>query len=347
LKFISGTEGMTTGPCSDRALTAFLNALEVPIEQMKKPAQAPTELRPAFDPGAPSAAASQEQADYTQKLLREAERARADFFWSKVKPTQRKIGRLPAPLSSKSFGKEVIGRLPSPACPSTRAHAASNCQSPPGFQTHLRHAGRRHHCRKRLHRYEVCWTFILTCLPGAFCSCLKTSNQATAARGRLPARPRRRCPWTLSPRTRRPQAFGYYKGFAARLAERGFVVLAPHNPYRARTPSASCSARPTRSSNLFSPSLRPAQPLAGLAGRASLCGCQAHRLLRFSYGGRTAMRVPALLDRYCLSICSGCFNQWTRKIASVDFDVASCSSASMKCRSSASASGSTTPSWPP
>ena len=25
---------------------------------------------------------------------------------------------------------------------------------------------------------------------------------------------------------------GYYKGFAARLAERGFVVFAPHNPYR-------------------------------------------------------------------------------------------------------------------
>jgi hypothetical protein len=28
-------------------------------------------------------------------------------------------------------------------------------------------------------------------------------------------------------------AFGYYKGFAARLAERGYVTFAPHNPYRA------------------------------------------------------------------------------------------------------------------
>jgi len=38
-----------------------------------------------------------------------------------------------------------------------------------------------------------------------------------------------------------------------------------------------------------------------------------------SYGGKTAMRVPAVLDRYALSICSGDFNEWVRKNASVDF----------------------------
>src|SRR5205814_239208 len=38
-----------------------------------------------------------------------------------------------------------------------------------------------------------------------------------------------------------------------------------------------------------------------------------------SYGGKTAMRVPAILPRYCLSICSGDFNEWTWKCASVDF----------------------------
>jgi hypothetical protein len=38
-----------------------------------------------------------------------------------------------------------------------------------------------------------------------------------------------------------------------------------------------------------------------------------------SYGGKTAMRVPAILPRYCLSICSGDFNEWTWKNVSVDF----------------------------
>ena len=37
-----------------------------------------------------------------------------------------------------------------------------------------------------------------------------------------------------------------------------------------------------------------------------------------SYGGKTAMRVPALLDRYCLSICSADFNEWVTKCATVD-----------------------------
>jgi len=39
-----------------------------------------------------------------------------------------------------------------------------------------------------------------------------------------------------------------------------------------------------------------------------------------SYGGETAMRVPALLKSYCLSICSGDFNDWTRKVAATDSD---------------------------
>ena len=38
-----------------------------------------------------------------------------------------------------------------------------------------------------------------------------------------------------------------------------------------------------------------------------------------SYGGKTAMRVPAALDRYALSICSGDFNEWVRKNVSVDY----------------------------
>src|SRR5207244_3993251 len=32
-----------------------------------------------------------------------------------------------------------------------------------------------------------------------------------------------------------------------------------------------------------------------------------------SYGGKVAMRIPALLDDYCLSICSGDFNEWIWK----------------------------------
>lgn len=40
--------------------------------------------------------------------------------------------------------------------------------------------------------------------------------------------------------------FRYYSAFAAKLAERGFITFAPHNPYRGRTISACCSARRIR-----------------------------------------------------------------------------------------------------
>jgi cephalosporin-C deacetylase-like acetyl esterase len=39
-----------------------------------------------------------------------------------------------------------------------------------------------------------------------------------------------------------------------------------------------------------------------------------------SYGGWTAVRIPPLLDAYCLSICSANFNDWVRKVTSVTFN---------------------------
>jgi len=35
-----------------------------------------------------------------------------------------------------------------------------------------------------------------------------------------------------------------------------------------------------------------------------------------SYGGKSAMRIPALVTDYCLSICSADFNEWVLKNAS-------------------------------
>jgi hypothetical protein len=35
-----------------------------------------------------------------------------------------------------------------------------------------------------------------------------------------------------------------------------------------------------------------------------------------SYGGKSAMRIPALVKNYCLSICSADFNEWVAKNAS-------------------------------
>jgi len=115
------------------------------------------------------------------------------------------------------------------------------------------------------------------------------------------------------------RAFGAYKAFALRLAEQGFVTFAPHNPYRGK--------------DLFRTLQRKLNPL-GLTLYSVING-QHQRILEWlkaqpftqpdkiafyglSYGGKSAMRTPAVLTDYCLSICSGDFNEWVRKCVSSD-----------------------------
>jgi len=114
--------------------------------------------------------------------------------------------------------------------------------------------------------------------------------------------------------------FGAYKAFSARLADRGFIVFAPHNPYRGQ--------------DAFRVNQRKAQPLGWTL--FTFINAQHEVITRWlaeqpfvdperiafyglSYGGKTAMRVPAVVERYCLSICSGDFNEWVRKNASVEY----------------------------
>ena len=110
------------------------------------------------------------------------------------------------------------------------------------------------------------------------------------------------------------RTFGSYKAFAARLAERGFIVFAPHNPYRGEEAFRLLQrkANPLGKS-LFSIIL--AQHEAMLAWLATQPHVDPARIgfYGLSYGGKTAMRVPALLDGYALSICSADFNEWIGK----------------------------------
>lgn len=111
-----------------------------------------------------------------------------------------------------------------------------------------------------------------------------------------------------------------YNDFAAKLAERGFITFVPHNLYRGedryrildrKANAVGCS--------LFSfiiPSHR--QILNWLKTQPNV---DPNRIAFYglSYGGETAVRVPPVLEDYAVVICSGDFNQWTRKVAATDF----------------------------
>jgi hypothetical protein len=116
------------------------------------------------------------------------------------------------------------------------------------------------------------------------------------------------------------RAFGYYKNFAAQLADRGYVVFAPHNPYRGldKFRALQRKANPLGLS-LFSFII--AQHKVATQWLASLPFVDPQRIAFYglSYGGKSAMRIPAFVDLYCLSICSGDFNEWVRKVSATDY----------------------------
>lgn len=105
-----------------------------------------------------------------------------------------------------------------------------------------------------------------------------------------------------------------YHQYACRLADGGFITFSPQNPYIGE--------------ERFRVLLRKGQPL-GLT-LFSFIVRQHERIIEWlaeqphvdgdriafyglSYGGKTAMRIPVLLDGYCLSICSADYNEWIWK----------------------------------
>ena len=108
-----------------------------------------------------------------------------------------------------------------------------------------------------------------------------------------------------------------YHDYAAKLADEGFIVFAPQNPY------------------IFTDRFRTLQRKANPIGKSlfSIIAPQHQQIVNFlkshpnvdpnrigfyglSYGGKSAMRIPALVEDYCLSICSADFNEWVWKNSS-------------------------------
>ncbi|MCH2064616.1 MAG: hypothetical protein MK194_12900, partial [Roseibacillus sp.] len=113
--------------------------------------------------------------------------------------------------------------------------------------------------------------------------------------------------------------YHYYKAFATRLAERGFVTFAPQNLYlgwdlfrilQFKANAVGCT--------LFSVMVPQHRQITDwLAGLPFVDG-ERIGFYGLSYGGKSAMRIPPLVDRYCLSICSADFNEWVWKNAATD-----------------------------
>lgn len=112
-----------------------------------------------------------------------------------------------------------------------------------------------------------------------------------------------------------------YRGFAARLAERGFVTFAPQHLYRGGDSFRTLQrkANPLGRS-LFSIMTAQHQQLLKWLGQIDFVDPRRIAFYGISYGGKSAMRIPSVLDGYCLSICSSDFSNWIWRTVSNRFD---------------------------
>ncbi len=237
---------------------------------------------------------------FTQRLIADGERERDAAFWKRLPLGDAAAFERFTAAERERFWNEVIGRLPDP-------DAAVNAKS---------------RLVKETDKVAI-WEVTLDVWPGVFAwgwLCLPKDLKAGERRPVVVCQHGLEgLPEDTVTEDRATRAWQAYQAFALRLAEEGFVTFAPHNPYRGK--------------DSFRTLQRKLNPL-GLTLYSVING-QHQRLLEWlkaqpfarpdriafyglSYGGKSAMRTPAVLTDYCLSICSGDFNEWIRKCVSTD-----------------------------
>lgn len=108
-----------------------------------------------------------------------------------------------------------------------------------------------------------------------------------------------------------------YHDYAAKLCDRGYIVFAPQNIYifQDRFRSLQRKANPL-GLTLFSFMVPQHQQIVNWLKTLPNVDGERIAFYGLSYGGKSAMRIPALVKEYCLSICSADFNEWIVKNAS-------------------------------
>ena len=111
--------------------------------------------------------------------------------------------------------------------------------------------------------------------------------------------------------------FKYYLAFASELVKRGFIVYSPQNPYRGEDEFRVIQrmANPLKKT-LFGFIIRQHEQTLNWISSLSFVDPSRIAFYGLSYGGKTAVHVPPFLDKYCLSICSGDYNDWISKLSS-------------------------------
>jgi dienelactone hydrolase len=294
IQFVVSGEGRGS-PGSVEALTALLRSLGVSIARLAM-GDPPANGRTDFDPSSRLHRQFEQLVAHTQALIRSSGQNRT-AYWSQADASSPEAWKKTTQPIRKYIWEELVGRLPDPSVP-------ANPRTRLAFD------------EPKYRGYEV----MLDVWPGVFAYGILLVPKSIRPGERRPVVV---CQHGLEGRARDvadPKIdSAYYHQFAVRLAEEGFVTFAPQNPYigEDRFRVIQRKGHPLKLS-LFSFILGQHQRILEWLGGLPFADRERIGFYGLSYGGKTAMRVPPLLDGYSLSICSADFNEWVWKTTSVD-----------------------------
>lgn len=296
-----GNGGATTGPGSIRTLEALLKAVGASARLDFPPEQPLGDARKDFSPDDRQRRQVKELESFTQNLLRVATYMRDESFWAKAKvPNAAAWDNARKPWQS-NFWHEVNGKLPPASLPlNARSKEILNTDKFTGYDVTL-----------DVWPDVFAWGILL--LPKD----LKPGERRPVV---VCQHGLEGVPMDTVTTDKTSRAWAPYKGFATALAERGFIVFAPHNPYRGKDEFRNIQrlANPL-GKHLFSVIFAQHERILEWLGAQPFVDKSRIGFYGLSYGGKSAMRIPASLDGYCLSICSADFNEWVWKNATVDW----------------------------
>ena len=282
-------------PGSTEALTRLLASLR--LTWMNAAASRPVDSRKDYDPNERLHRQFNQMVEHTQRLLRSAEVTRGKF-WAKADLSSVDGWKRSSDWYRDYYWKEVIGKLPAPSEP-----VQPQVREVPGTD--------------KWKRYDV----VLPVWPDVFAygvlllpKDLKPSERrpVVVCQHGLEGRPDH----VILPEDKRTAQV--YGNFAAKLADRGFVVFAPQAPYIGDFRHLQRKANPLKLS-MYSFILGQNQRILEWLSEQPFVDPARIGFYGLSYGGKTAVRVPPLLEQYALSICSGDFNEWIWKVTTTDF----------------------------
>ncbi|MDE0084291.1 MAG: prolyl oligopeptidase family serine peptidase, partial [Candidatus Poribacteria bacterium] len=283
-------------PGSTETLTTFLTSLGVEDAHVDKNQPLTADTTEPFDYDARQQRQFIQLVNLTQRFLREAATRRQEFFWHKTDTSTLTKWEETCTDAKTYFWDEVIGRCPPPDVPANpRTRLIYDEPNWKGYEVVL-------------DVWKDVFAYGILLLPNDLDP--EEQRPVVVCQHGLEGRPQD---------TADPKIQSVYHSYAAQLADRGFITYAPQNPYIGQDAFRVIQrkANPIKWS-LFSLIIR--QHERTLDWLAELPYVDENRIgfYGLSYGGKTAMRVPAVLEKYACSICSADFNEWIVKNATFD-----------------------------